>query len=77
MTHDLRQGFIVCSDQGGNGLSGPQRNKAEISSHGKEGIPVFGGAGEESFNGMDKTKGMPFVNYSSFGLGCRLRFGLE
>ena len=26
---------------------------------------------------MDKIKGMSLVNYSLFGLGCRLRFGLE
>ena len=63
--------------QGGDGLSGPRKNKAEISSRDEEGSPVFGGVGEESCNGIYRTKGMSLVNYSLFRLGCRLQFGLE
>ena len=51
------------------GSQGGARNIREPS--------LFGDVGEESCNGVDKTKGMSLVNYSLFGLGCRPRFGLE
>ena len=54
-----------------------KKTNAEISSRDEEGSPVFGGVGEESCNGMDKTKVTSLTNYSLFGLGCRLIFGLE